>query len=224
MKNFSLWLISVLALVSCASISGDERARVLKKCPNIAEWEVKSKPRNEYQHLATMPTDREKLALLLAWEARDQEVRAAMGDGGVNQSDIIKRMMEVDADILKGLKQLVADRGYPTRTQVGDEGMRAFWLLVQHAASDTDFQESALNFLKRDANGIDNAELAMLTDQVRVARGQPQIYGTQFRRVNGKFVAYEISEPTTVNRRRAEYGLMPIEDYECVLNATYKSQ
>lgn len=221
-KGYLLWLSSLSAIVSCASVASDSKSQVLKLCPNIAAWEARARPGVHHEDETIVPTDRETQALLLGWESKDQEVRAAISYARENQQDVIKRMMEVDAKILLELKQLIANKGVPTRQQVGDKGIGAFWLLVQHAASDPDFQESILDFLKNDANGIEKAELAMLTDQVRVARGQSQIYGTQFRKVGNSFVAYEISQSESVDIRRAEHGLMPIADYECALNATYR--
>ena len=56
-------------------------------------------------------------------------------------------------------------------------------------------------------------DLVYLTDRVLVARGEPQLYGTQFRSVQGGTAPAPIAEPARLDARRAEMGLGPFVDY-----------
>jgi hypothetical protein len=58
---------------------------------------------------------------------------------------------------------------------------------------------------------------ALLVDRVRVGDGKPQIYGTQARPLEDwkghDPVLFPIEDAVHVDRRRAEVGLMPLNDY-----------
>lgn len=214
-------LLALCIMPSWACAADEVRSEVLRRCPGVAAWEAANQQKADGKPSRVAPEDFEMHALLVRLEARDQEVRAALADAQADQEEVVRRMMQIDADNLAELKQLVADKGFPDRRRAGDEGMRAFWLLVQHAASDPGFQERALEFLENNDNRIEKAQLAMLIDRLRVARGQPQIYGTQFQRQGDSFVAYAMEQPEAVDIRRAERGLMPLADYKCLLDASY---
>jgi hypothetical protein len=60
-----------------------------------------------------------------------------------------------------------------------------------------------------EAGDADAGELAYLTDRVRVARGEPQLYGTQF----GRCGPHPIEDPDALDERRGAVGLEPFADY-----------
>ena len=113
------------------------------------------------------------------------------------------------------LKGVVAKRGWPTISEVGEAGASDAWLLVQHADRDRPFQREVLGLMeaavaKGEASGSD---FAYLTDRIRLAAGEPQVYGTQLNVVDGQPVPSEIEDADGVDARRAEVGLTPLEDY-----------
>ena len=71
----------------------------------------------------------------------------------------------------------------------------------------------------REASGVD---LAYLTDRVLVAEKKQQIYGTQFRLMDGKMEPYSIADEKNVDRRRKEVGLPSLAEYRKMLEAVYK--
>ncbi len=113
------------------------------------------------------------------------------------------------------LKGVVAERGWPKASEVGEEGASDAWLLVQHADRDRAFQREALGLMEAavaegEASGSD---FAYLTDRVRRAAGEPQVYGTQLNVVDGRPVPYEIEDADGVDARRAAVGLRSLSDY-----------
>lgn len=60
-----------------------------------------------------------------------------------------------------------------------------------------------------EAGDADAAELAYLTDRVRVVQDRPQVYGTQF----GPTGPRQIEDPDELDERRAAVGLEPFADY-----------
>ena len=113
------------------------------------------------------------------------------------------------------LKGVVAERGWPKVSEVGEQGASDAWLLAQHADRDRAFQREVLGLMEAavaegEASGSD---FAYLTDRVRLAAGEPQVYGTQLRVVDGQPVPREIEDADGVDARRAAVGLNSLSDY-----------
>ena len=162
---------------------------------------------------------------LLSRVRTDQAVREAFmlkrQVGGSIDSVDIARLTTVDTSNTAWLKRIVVRQGWPTRAQVGSDGVRAALVLVQHADLDSAFQSRVLPLIQQSsaAGELPGAEVAVLTDRVAVSHGQPQLYGTQARLVNGRWVAAPIADSSSVDTRRAKVGLPPIRDYFRVLDS-----
>lgn len=106
------------------------------------------------------------------------------------------------ADLSHGLilKEIVREFGFPKKELVGDEGIHAFWLLVQHQDFDIGFQKKCLENIE-----FSLKDRAYLTDRVLVNSGQKQMYGTQFNQ--------PIEDEAGVDARRAAIGLEPLAEY-----------
>jgi len=144
----------------------------------------------------------------------------------------IEAMVKVDQDMREGaiddeetwdesvdpkntfrMKEIIEQVGWPTISKVGKAASSGAWLLVQHADKDLDFQKLCLNLMKQEPLGeVDLHDIAYLEDRVRVNSGQPQLYGTQFQQVEGRFVSREIEDQDQVNKRRKEMGLVTLEE------------
>lgn len=134
------------------------------------------------------------------------------------------RMSRVDGPNTERLKEIVAEHGWPTRDEVGEDGRSAIFLLVQHADRDPTFQRAALGPMREayEAGDASGSDLALLTDRVRVAEGRSQLYGSQLYIEPGKPPALRpIEDEASVDVRRAEMGLPPLSEYlEEVCNET----
>jgi hypothetical protein len=123
---------------------------------------------------------------------------------------------DVAAERARGrrIAEIVEVRGWPGVSLVGDAGASAAWLLVQHADQDPDFQDRALALLAQAAAEGDASahDAAFLTDRVRVHRGRPQLYGTQFRSEDGVATPFPIEDPDGLDARRAAAGIEPFEE------------
>jgi hypothetical protein len=129
--------------------------------------------------------------------------------------DAFQRMRDVDRDNTERMKQILDRHGWPGKSLVGADGAQAAWLLAQHADHDRPFQRRCLVLLreavkKGEATG---AQLAYLTDRLRVADKRRQVYGTQLVVVAGKSRAAPIEDEANVDRRRKEVGLPPLAEY-----------
>ena len=142
--------------------------------------------------------------------------------GSVDSADVA-RLGSVDTDNSRWLASVIAKQGWPTKAQVGAQGVRDALLLVQHADLDTAFQSRVLPLVQRSfaAGDLPGADVAMFTDRVAVNHGQKQVYGTQAKLVAGRWVPAPIGDSASVDARRATMGLPPLRAYYRILDSLY---
>jgi hypothetical protein len=141
---------------------------------------------------------------LLVMMAEDQKERTGKG-GTIDDTERTSR-----------LKEIVAEHGWPTYELVGKSGEEAAWVLAQHADLDPELQRQALELLRAAvADGqASPGNLAYLEDRVAVARGEPQLYGTQMGcRRTGPVPATPIKDRAHLGERREDAGLKPYAAY-----------
>ncbi|MBA2582257.1 MAG: hypothetical protein H0V01_02585, partial [Bacteroidetes bacterium] len=123
------------------------------------------------------------------------------------------------------IKRLFEEYGFLGYDKVGKSSSKNFWLLVQHADKNPEFQLEVLKSMKLAADSA-NASLidfAYLIDRVKVNTGQLQIFGTQMQ-LNDNKTSYEpkpLLDTENVNLKRKEVGLNTIEEYIKIMNDRY---
>lgn len=227
MIRAGLLLAMLLAAPAARASTADEDAALMKACPGLAAWAA-AHPHGDGAaatadagRVFTRPALRSALAERAAADTRVRD--AAMAKGKPDQA-AMQAVLQVDTGNLAWLKDVVARQGFPTIAQVGAQGMADAWLLVQHADRDSAFQLQMLRTLKGrgEAAGVRKQDLAMLTDRVLLAQGQPQRYGTQFEPdAHGALTMQPVEDRAGLDARRAAMGLMPLALYRCVLGASY---
>lgn len=116
----------------------------------------------------------------------------------------------------KRLEEIVNRFGYPGYSLVGEAGSQNFWVMVQHCDSDPGFQSTILEKLKVevDNKNADASNFGLLTDRVKLNTGEKQIYGSQVTyNFLGQAYPKNLADSVNVNKKRAEIGLEPIEEY-----------
>ncbi|MCH7415461.1 hypothetical protein MM213_18315 [Belliella sp. R4-6] len=99
--------------------------------------------------------------------------------------------------------------GMPTLNEINQQQMNAIWLGLQHTENKYRVKYFPL-IEKAVKNGdLSKEQYALMKDRILMDAGKPQIYGSQLK--NGKL--YKLDAPETVNERRKEIGLEPLEDY-----------
>lgn len=206
--------------------SDPDDSHLAQQCPAAATW-IAAMQRKEAAPPASDNIRPSKPALRseLARRANaDQQARErAFGSGGTVVKEDAQRMIAVDAENLAWLRPLVQAHGFPTEAEVGTDGVENAWLLVQHADEDPLFQASVLALLK-DRAGTDAIPLhmyALLEDRVRLAQGKEQLYGSQITVRDGAYVLKPTEDMAQLDARRKSMKLMPIDDYLCVIKASY---
>jgi hypothetical protein len=113
------------------------------------------------------------------------------------------------------VKKILDEHGWPGADFIGARANRTLFLVIQH--SNLEAQEKYLPMM-RDAVKKGNASpanLALLEDRVALRQGRRQIYGTQlaFDEATGESYVEPLEDPDNVDKRRAEAGLEPLQDY-----------
>jgi hypothetical protein len=112
------------------------------------------------------------------------------------------------------MREIIAEHGWPGHVLVGVDGAHAAWLLAQHAPDE--FQKECLPLLENAVAEGDASrrDLGYLMDRVLMYRGEPQIYGTQYRTQDGVMKMWPVQDPEDLDNRRAALGLGPQSEYE----------
>lgn len=146
---------------------------------------------------------------------RDEETRTRLMESGELFDGYSPEMEAVHLDNAAALEGLLEEHGWPTLSEVGEEGVEAAWLVAQHAISRPDLQRRCLALLiEAAAEGeVPAWQAAYLADRIRVNERRPQIYGTQLDwNDRGELVPQPIEAPAEVDKRRAEVGLVPLAE------------
>jgi hypothetical protein len=134
------------------------------------------------------------------------------------QSEQMKALWEKiniqDSINLVKVKAIIDTYGWVGADEVGKQGAKAIFLVIQHADSLTQ-----VTYLPAMREAVKNGkalpqDLALLEDRVLTKQGKEQIYGSQVRtNETGKYEFYPIKDEVNVNKRRASVGLEPLEKY-----------
>ncbi len=127
------------------------------------------------------------------------------------------RLQAMDKAHQTRLTAIIAAHGWPRRSDVGGRATMAAFTILQHAP--LEFQRKVFADVQRAAanDEIDRTALATLEDRIRIYEKRPQRYGTQVEIRNGGVTLWPVEDPSGLDARRREVGLMPICSYLALL-------
>lgn len=162
--------------------------------------------------------DGELRADLLAMHRRSLAAREH--HQGKLTGDELTHLWRLDMTHAARLKQLIVAHGWPDADRVGAEAVNAAVTIVRNAPQDLELMSMAVASLegRLETAGVAPEDFAVFVDRARVARGEPQYYGTIMRVVpstSGSRVWPEapIEAPEALDDRRAEIGLAPHAEF-----------
>jgi hypothetical protein len=162
--------------------------------------------------MASDPALREEL---LAMAAADGALRARLVAERTLFDGYHPEMAALHRRHAARLAEIVASRGWPGRSLVGDDGAEAAWLVVQHAIGDPPVMRRCLPLLEAAAGRgeVPAWQPAYLLDRIRTLEGRPQRFGTQRDwDAGGRLSPEPLEDPEGVDARRAAVGLGPLEE------------
>lgn len=190
-------LLSCIALtcISCNShkkISDSEREKIISELDYIGDID---------QQYARIPSREmmEKYGEENAWKIFEAK-RDSIGKDNQNR-----------------IRKLYAEYGYLGFKQVGRENATKFWISIQHADDDVEFQKKMLAALKKEVkkNNAHRNEYAMLEDRVAINSNQKQRFGTQviYNKAEQAIPRNGLTDSVNVDQLRSEYGLPTFKEY-----------
>jgi hypothetical protein len=160
---------------------------------------------------------------LLQMYEEDQAVRKPFTEGRQPTEAELRAVSERDEADTKRLTEILDKYGFPSVALVGVDATRDFITMLLHSPS-LALQKRALPDVERAVRRkeIPPDDFAMLTDDVLYAEHKPQLYGTNFKFVEGKVALGETQDVKRLDARRRKLGLAPIREYAEQLADFYK--
>jgi hypothetical protein len=136
----------------------------------------------------------------------------------------IDEWIRADSVNMARIEEIIAEHGFPGKSMVGEQGASTVFLVIQHAPLEK--QEKYFPMLTEAAEKgeLRKSDWAYLLDRINMRNGLPQMYGSQVVTdpKTGAYVFHTIEDEANVNKRRAEVGLGPLEDYARVMGVEWK--
>lgn len=122
---------------------------------------------------------------------KDQELRGKAMEDRTNKK-LIKQVYACDGKNLEEVKKIISKYSWPTFDLIRKRASHSFWLLIQHADRDVNFQRKCLKLLIRavEEKQAHQKDLEHLIDRVLIAETRKQRYGTHMMFKDGKAVPY----------------------------------
>lgn len=209
----ALFFLTTLFIVLCAQpLNSKEAASVNKElAKNIESKDIRK--------------------ALIQMAEEDQNIRKKIMEytnlGNPIPNSEIEKSKAIEKESTNLLKKLIKESGFPTKKHIGEDGVKAAFLLIQHS-SDRGFQEQILPVLidsyKRNS-GISGQEIALLTDRIEINKGNKQVYGTQYIiNSSGQISFKPIKNEDEVDELRENLGMPPLAVYRMVLEEMHEIQ
>lgn len=125
------------------------------------------------------------------------------------------------------LEELIAKKGWPKISEVGQEAAGTAFYIVQH--SNADLQQKYIPILKKlcEEKEASCIHFAMLYDRMKMNQNLPQRYGTQMNldnRITGAVELYPLEDAAKVDEWRKELGLEPLKEFLAKMNINYDAK
>jgi hypothetical protein len=110
---------------------------------------------------------------------------------------------------------IIENCGFPDNSTVGDEGMYALFMVIQHGQPQLREQYYPTLRKKAEKDLFDKSLLALMEDRILTEQGKKQKFGTQVEMSpdGTSYELYPMEDPAHVDKRRAVVGLGPISEY-----------
>lgn len=170
--------------------------------------------------------DWDAIALRLARiDSLDAELREPLAQEGFADAEATATLERQTNEALLWLETVVDVHGWPTQSLVGAPSAAAAARLLQHVTGHDRFRDRCLKLMSQaaDHGDVDGVDLAYTTDALLVSRGQPQRYGTKFRKRDGRLEPFPVADMDSVDEDRATVGLPPMAVYAQYLADRYGS-
>jgi hypothetical protein len=119
----------------------------------------------------------------------------------------------IDQNNLNAVELIIEQCGMPTVQTSSNKSLQAIWLVIQHAGAQK--REKYFPLLEQAAQrgDLELQDIALMKDRMLLDKNESQIYGSQVMMTDGTYELYHLSNPESVDARRATVGLGPLSEY-----------
>jgi hypothetical protein len=189
-------ILLIVVLISCNStkeISTIEKEKITSDLDYIFNIDQKYSKGTPSEYLI------KKLGLIEAWKIFTLERDSV---GLANQQKI---------------KKLNSKYGYLGFDKIGKEYSKKFWITIQHADNDIQFQQKMLKGLGKEIkkNNAEKSNYAMLEDRIAINLNQRQRFGSQltYNKAGQAIPKNGLLDSLNVDDLRIKYNLPPFKEY-----------
>jgi len=201
-------------IVSKASESSDETY----KCDALNEFNLQNDKKIAEELSRVHSSNQLSLALI------DGAVKQ-FGSNSIEVKNLVATKIYQDSINCAIVTKIIDKYGWPGAERIGAQNNYTLYTTIQNA--DLNTQEKYLPVMEKAVRSgtLAPEHYASLVDRKALVQHQKQIYGTQITGdwASGEFFFAPIADEQTVNVRRKEIGLPPIEEYAKGLNIVHSS-
>ncbi len=126
---------------------------------------------------------------------------------------------------LKELENLLSQKGWPRRSEVGPEAAAAAFYVLQH--SNAEAQQKYISMFENSCREKEASwqQYALMFDRMRMNQNKPQRFGTHAYldpQAGNTDELYPLEDESKVDEWRKEIGLEPLKDYLTRTKIKYK--
>ena len=141
------------------------------------------------------------------------ETMSKYGDQSTEKKTFWKVIISNDSINLIKVIKILNQYGWLGSNVIGLNGNQALFLVIQHSNLTTMEKYLPMMIDALNKGNASSQDCALLQDRIEMLNKRPQIYGTQVQMKNGKYEVYKIIDEANVDKRRAEVGLGPLDEY-----------
>lgn len=152
----------------------------------------------------------------------EDSIRKAGNINSASYIKVVKEMALADSINLIKVKTILDTKGWPPYSEIGDLYSSLF-LVIQHADLKTQLKYLPMIEQAEQKNDVDPESVALLEDRIAVRQGKKQLYGSQVQYDSNShtYKVFSIADESHVNERRAQKGMIPLQDYLKQWNIKY---
>jgi hypothetical protein len=134
------------------------------------------------------------------------------GANSIQMDSINALILHFDSTSLVIVSEIIDKHGWLGTSQIGEKANGALYLTIQHA-QDNYLREKYYPFLQASAKRGESrlADMSTMKDRILVEKGGKQLYGTQYKYIDGQRVLLPVKNINGLNKRRIKVGLEEIK-------------
>lgn len=178
-----------------------------------------------YEKKLKLPLVRKQINRMMLTDQQLRYRQAQKQPTKQQREEVSRLIYQAGIDNKAAAQKIIAQYGWPSVKDIGNDGQNNLWLIVQHADDDVLFQQKVLNAMKKHlgTNRLNAENYAFLYDRVQCNLNYKQYYGTQVQWTHhGEASGFRpILSEEKADVRRMQLGMQPLAVYALTYGFSY---